>query len=277
MYQSCAPTPCHPRAPKSIAGSSRPPAPPSWRSAPASACTCACCCCCQPAVSRFVCWSDLYEFDLVIDINIDLYPLKVWAACRALQQQRTRWRGRPRHRRPPAAAPAARLAAASRPRPAGRLAGGASCRGSADRPHRCPLPPCPPPRRRARSSPSCWPRRSQRTAPAPVNTTRWAGCCSRACWGGGGHRECCWAGCGRHSAAAGAAGAGQREPGRCAPASAALHARPPRPAAAAHACAGAAAAPGLRHRLAMSQRHFCACARPMAHGPWPMAWQRRAP
>jgi hypothetical protein len=31
--------------------------------------------CC--AVSRFVCRSELYEFDLTVDINIDIYPLKV--------------------------------------------------------------------------------------------------------------------------------------------------------------------------------------------------------
>jgi hypothetical protein len=35
---------------------------------------CAVLCC---AVSRFVCRSELYEFDLTIDINIDIYPLKV--------------------------------------------------------------------------------------------------------------------------------------------------------------------------------------------------------
>ena len=29
------------------------------------------------AVSRFLAKSDLYEFDLVLDINTDLYPLKV--------------------------------------------------------------------------------------------------------------------------------------------------------------------------------------------------------
>lgn len=42
--------------------------------------------CC--AVSRFVCRSELYEFDLTIDINIDIYPLKVgdWLAL-PLQQR----------------------------------------------------------------------------------------------------------------------------------------------------------------------------------------------
>lgn len=29
------------------------------------------------AVSRFMAKSDLYEFDLVLDVNTDLYPLKV--------------------------------------------------------------------------------------------------------------------------------------------------------------------------------------------------------
>lgn len=32
---------------------------------------------CCVAVSRFVCRSELYEFDLTLDINIDIYPLKV--------------------------------------------------------------------------------------------------------------------------------------------------------------------------------------------------------
>lgn len=37
---------------------------------------CWCAVLCYP-VSRFVCRSELYEFDLTIDINIDIYPLKV--------------------------------------------------------------------------------------------------------------------------------------------------------------------------------------------------------
>jgi hypothetical protein len=31
------------------------------------------------AVSRFICKSELFEFELTMDINIDLYPLKVGA------------------------------------------------------------------------------------------------------------------------------------------------------------------------------------------------------
>lgn len=37
------------------------------------------CCCCSAAVSRFICRSELYEFDLALDINIDIYPLRVSA------------------------------------------------------------------------------------------------------------------------------------------------------------------------------------------------------
>lgn len=33
-------------------------------------------------MSRFICKSELFEFELTIDINIDLYPLKVGAAGR---------------------------------------------------------------------------------------------------------------------------------------------------------------------------------------------------
>jgi hypothetical protein len=39
------------------------------------------------AVSRYICRSELYEFDLAIDINIDIYPLKVGRALAALQLQ----------------------------------------------------------------------------------------------------------------------------------------------------------------------------------------------
>ena len=29
------------------------------------------------AVSRFACHSDLYEMDLLLDVNVEIYPLKV--------------------------------------------------------------------------------------------------------------------------------------------------------------------------------------------------------
>lgn len=51
------------------------------------------CCCCvaaavaAAAVSRYICRSELYEFDLAIDINIDIYPLKVGRALAAQQLQ----------------------------------------------------------------------------------------------------------------------------------------------------------------------------------------------
>ena len=35
-------------------------------------------------VSRFVCRSELFEFDLTVDINIDVYPLKVRARAAAI-------------------------------------------------------------------------------------------------------------------------------------------------------------------------------------------------
>jgi hypothetical protein len=45
-------------------------------------------------VSRFVCRSELFEFDLTVDINIDVYPLKVRALARARTAMRRRHYGR---------------------------------------------------------------------------------------------------------------------------------------------------------------------------------------
>jgi hypothetical protein len=52
--------------------------------------TCYCCIsavAAAAAVSRYICRSELYEFDLAIDINIDIYPLKVGRVLAAQQQQ----------------------------------------------------------------------------------------------------------------------------------------------------------------------------------------------
>ncbi len=34
-------------------------------------------CVCVFAVSRYVCRSELYECDLILDVNIDVYPMEV--------------------------------------------------------------------------------------------------------------------------------------------------------------------------------------------------------
>ena len=46
------------------------------------------------AVSRFRCRSDLYEMDLLIDINVDIYPMEAWTwlpAAVNLQCSSTVW------------------------------------------------------------------------------------------------------------------------------------------------------------------------------------------